>query len=89
MTGIMTTRELTVSYYAAAADAAGVGSERFATDATTLGELGSEIAGRHGERMGQIIAVSVYLLGDALVRDPVTPIGEHTHIDVLPPFAGG
>ena len=28
-------------------------------------------------------------VGDELVRDPATPLGESAAVDVLPPFAGG
>ncbi len=85
----VTSRELTISYYAAAAEAAGRDIETITTSAQTLGELRAQIVECYGERMGQLVEVSAYLLGDELVRDPATPLGGHASVEVLPPFAGG
>lgn len=85
----MSARTLVVGYYAAAADAAGRDSETLETAATTVGELSAEIEARHGDTMAAILGVSAFLVGDELVRDPATPLGESAAVDVLPPFAGG
>lgn len=82
-------RILLVGYYAAAADAAGVDNERVHTTAQTVGELARDLSERHGEPMASIITASKFLIGDNLIRDPATPLGDTPALDILPPFAGG
>lgn len=80
---------ITVGYYAAAEDAAGTPRERLHTHASTVGELAAEIRERHGEPLASIVSVSSFLVGEETTRDLRTRLDEVSHIDVLPPFAGG
>ena len=84
-----TPRVITVGYYAAAEDAAGIARERLHTQATTVGELAREVCDRHGEPLASIVTVSSFLVGDETTRDPLASIAEVSEVDVLPPFAGG
>lgn len=82
-------RTLLIGYYASAADAARVDTEKILTSACTVGELAVVLSERHGEPLASIIATSKFLLGEDVVRGPATPINGHVKIDILPPFAGG
>lgn len=84
-----TPRVITVGYYAAAEDAAGVARERLHTQATTVGELAREVCERHGEPLASIVTVSSFLVGEETTRDPRASIAGVSSVDVLPPFAGG
>ena len=73
---------ITVRYFAAAAEAAGVDSEQ-----VPPGVVGSALVERHPALAGvlercALLADGVRVRADESVRDGVT-------LDVLPPFAGG
>jgi len=80
---------VTVRYFAAAAEAAGVEEETLAAaDAgTTVGELRDLLVGRYGAAMARIVANGSFLVDGVVRRDGAAPLGER--VDVLPPFAGG
>ncbi len=80
---------MTVRYFAAAAEAAGVEEETLAAaDAgTTVGELRDLLVGRYGAAMARIVANGSFLVDGVVRRDGAAPLGER--VDVLPPFAGG
>ena len=80
---------VTVRYFAAAAEAAGVEEETLAAaDAgTTVGELRELLVGRYGAAMARIVANGSFLVDGVVRRDGAAPLGER--VDVLPPFAGG
>ena len=84
---------VTLRYWAAAKDAAGVADEK--VDASTLAEAlaaGLAAAGDQSGRLSQVLARSSFLVN----ADPVgkadkgsVMLGEGAVIEVLPPFAGG
>jgi molybdopterin converting factor small subunit len=76
-----------VRYFASARAAAGVSEEVVA--ATTLGELRSTLADRHGERLAAVLRVASFLVDGVAWRDPDAPLPRDATVDVLPPFAGG
>ena len=80
---------VTVRYFAAAAEAAGVEEEILAAgDAgTTVGELRDLLVERHGAAMARIVANGSFLVDGVVRRDRAAALGER--VDVLPPFAGG
>ena len=80
---------VTVRYFAAAAEAAGVVEETLAAaDAgTTVGELRDLLVDRYGAAMARVVANGSFLVDGVVRRDAAAPLGER--VDVLPPFAGG
>ncbi|QGQ19471.1 MoaD/ThiS family protein [Cellulomonas sp. JZ18] len=86
-TGVHT---LTVRYFAAAHEAAGVGEERVdVPDGVTVGGLLDALAARHDGRLRDVLAVCALLVDGTLHRDRDEPLGSPQVVDVLPPFAGG
>jgi len=79
--------ELTVRYFAAAAEATGVESERLAVEPATLGALQDLLVERYGEPMQRILRSGSFLIGGVVRRDRAA--GLSGAVDVLPPFAGG
>lgn len=102
--GSVATREqtapLTVRYFAAAADAAGVDEERVTlVGEATLAALRAELIERHGAPMAKVLRSGSFLV-DGVVRRDDGPILDDAAgandtaagaavVDVLPPFAGG
>jgi len=80
---------VTVRYFAAAAEAAGVEEETLAAaDAgTTVGELRDLLVDRYGPAMARVVANGSFLVDGVVRRDGAAPLGGS--VDVLPPFAGG
>ena len=80
---------VTVRYFAAAAEAAGVEEETLAAaDAgTTVGELRDLLVDRYGAAMARVVANGSFLVDGVVRRDAAAPLG--ASVDVLPPFAGG
>ncbi|WP_448812038.1 MoaD/ThiS family protein [Agromyces bauzanensis] len=80
---------VTVRYFAAAAEAAGVEEEVFepGTVGDTVGELRDELVKRYGAAMARVVANGSFLVDGIVRRDARAPLG--TRVDVLPPFAGG
>jgi sulfur-carrier protein len=83
---------VTIRYWAAAKEAAGL-TEEF-VDAETLAEALETVRERHVDRarFGPVLAMSSLLVDDQPVgkRDPATvPLRPGSHVEVLPPFAGG
>lgn len=79
---------VTVRYFAAAAEAAGVEEERLELPAeATVGALRDELASRYGAAMQKVLASGSFLVDGRVRRDPATPLG--ASVDILPPFAGG
>ena len=80
---------VTVRYFAAAAEAAGVEEETLvAADAgTTVGELRDLLVDRYGAPMARVVANGSFLVDGVVRRDGAAPLG--ASVDVLPPFAGG
>lgn len=84
---------VTLHYWAAAKDAAGVAEEK--VDASTLAEAlaaGLAAAGDKSGRLGQVLARSSFLInGEPAGRRPPESIAlvPDAVVEVLPPFAGG
>ncbi len=80
---------VTVRYFAAAAEAAGIEEESLAaSDAgATVGELRILLVDRYGSAMARVLANGSFLVDGVVQRDGAAPLG--ARVDVLPPFAGG
>jgi molybdopterin converting factor small subunit len=82
--------EVTLRYWAAARDAAGVPEERLPAD--TLAEIIAAAGDRHGSRLAEVLARCSFLVDDqpAGRRDPAAvALRPGSVVEVLPPFAGG
>lgn len=80
--------EITVRYFAAAAEAAGLEEELWQPTApATLAGLRAHLAARYGDAMARILRSGSFLV-DGKVRRDDGPV-EGFRVDVLPPFAGG
>ncbi len=84
--------KVTIQYWAAAREAAGVASE--SVEAGTLAEALDVIVARRGgdQRLRSVLAASSFLVdgapaGRRMPSDLVLP--DSARIEVLPPFAGG
>ena len=80
--------KVTVRYFAAAAEAAGVDEEQLDVgDAATLGEFKAILDERYGAEMTRVLASGSFLMDEVVRRDPGFALA--SRVDVLPPFAGG
>lgn len=80
--------QITVRYFAAAADAAGRDEESVDTSsAGTLEALRSTLGDRYGEPMRKVLRSGSFLVDGVVRRDNGEVRG--AVVDVLPPFAGG
>ncbi len=79
--------ELSVRYFAGAAEAAGTDSERLA--AATAGELRAVMVAAHGPELARVLDRCSLLADGVRLDDPATPLSPGATVDVLPPFAGG
>jgi molybdopterin converting factor small subunit len=80
------TGTVTVRYFAAAADAAGVETEVFPIR-STVGQLRTVLVERYGEPMARVLASGSFLVDGVVCRNDDKALGDR--VDVLPPFAGG
>lgn len=84
---------VTVRYFAAAAEAAGREEEQLEVTAVdsakppTLAELKAVLQDRYGSEMTRVLASGSFLVDEVVRRDPEFPLA--ARVDVLPPFAGG
>jgi molybdopterin converting factor small subunit len=80
---------VTVRFWASARAAVGVAEEELSLGTgASVREVIANLAGRHGERAGEVLMVcSVLLDGARLDLDAVVPPGGE--LEFLPPFAGG
>lgn len=79
---------VTVRYFAAAADAAGMEQEELDLGADlTLGALHEVLVRTYGEPMARVLRSGSFLLDGVVRRDPAHAVG--AQVDILPPFAGG
>jgi molybdopterin converting factor small subunit len=82
--------DVTVRFWAAARDAAGLVEERFPPG--TLADVLTLAAERHGDRLRTVLARCSYLVDGEPVgkRDHATvEVPPGAELEVLPPFAGG
>ena len=79
---------ITVRYFAAAAEAAGVREEQWDTEtASTLESLGRALTNKYGDEMARVLRTGSFLVDGTVRRDRGAVSG--STVDVLPPFAGG
>lgn len=81
---------MTVRYWAAARETAGVSSD--SCEAATVAEALAGVVALRGERLGRLLSYCSFLVDGAPVgeRDPATvPLRPGAVLEVLPPFAGG
>ncbi|MBK0417611.1 MoaD/ThiS family protein [Leucobacter sp. CSA1] len=80
--------QITVRYFAAAAEAAGVDEEPWDLGVSpTIGELRAGLARRYGAAMERVLRAGSFLVDGEVRRDEGALRG--SVVDVLPPFAGG
>ena len=77
---------VTVRYFAAAAEAAGVREEHL-PHVGTVGALRQLLVARYGDAMARVLASGSFLVDGVVSRDDSRELG--ARVDVLPPFAGG
>ncbi|MGF7233588.1 MAG: alpha/beta fold hydrolase [Frankia sp.] len=83
-------RPITVRYWAAAREAAGVAEE--CVEAVTLADLIATVSTERGPALAAVLAISSFLVDERPVgrREPAAvPLTTATVVEVLPPFAGG
>ena len=78
--------DVTVRYFAAAAEAAGIREETLPS-VPTVAELRAVLTAKYGAAMTRVLAQASFLVDGIVSRDDSRTIG--TRVDVLPPFAGG
>jgi len=78
--------DVTVRYFAAAAEAAGTTQETLPA-VPTVGDLRAVLIARYGAAMTRVLAQASFLVDGIVSRDDSRTLG--TRVDVLPPFAGG
>lgn len=79
---------ITIRYFAAAAEAAGLEEEQLELEpGASLGVLKALLEERYGDSMRRVLASGSFLVDNVVRRDPSTPLS--ARVDVLPPFAGG
>ncbi|WP_158371122.1 MoaD/ThiS family protein [Cellulosimicrobium cellulans] len=78
---------ITVRYFAAAAEAAGTGTEE--VPALTAAELRAALVERHGDGLRRVLERCALLHEGERLDDPRAPLRPGGLVDVLPPFAGG
>jgi len=80
--------DVTVRYFAAAAEAAGREQETLTLDeGATLGVLKGLLEQRYGPEMARVVRSGSFLIDAVVRRDPAHPLA--ATVDVLPPFSGG
>ena len=89
VTAVLDSASVTVRYFAAAAEAAGLEEETLAPGAAgaTVGELREWLVESYGAPMARVVANGSFLVDGVVQRDSAAPLG--ASVDVLPPFAGG
>ena len=79
--------QVTVRYFAGAAEAAGAESETLSAD--SVGALREAMVERHGPGLAKVLGRCSLLANGTYVDDAAMPLAEGVTVDVLPPFAGG
>ena len=78
---------ITVRYFAAAAESAGVSTEE--VTAGTAGELRAVVVAKHGAELERVLGRCSLLADGVRLADDAAPLRDGGTVDVLPPFAGG
>jgi molybdopterin converting factor small subunit len=80
--------EVTLRYWAAAKEAAGIAEER--VRAASLAEALAAARERHGARLAAVLDVASLLVDGVRARpDDARDLPDGAVVEVLPPFAGG
>lgn len=79
---------MNITYYAGAADAAGMPGTQLDASSLTAAEL-TALLGRDNPGLAEVLPRCTLLVDGTPVRDPGELIGAGARVDVLPPFAGG
>lgn len=77
-----------ITFYAGAADAAGVESTSLPEVSLTAEELKAQLGGDNAE-LAAVLPHCSLLVDGAPVRDATWAIPANARVDILPPFAGG
>lgn len=86
----LTTRTLTVRYFAAAKAAAGTAEEALPVPGgATVADAVAAVRAAHGPELARVLERCSFLLDEVAVRDRSAALAGATTLDVLPPFAGG
>ena len=89
MTDVTPAVTITVRYFAAARDAAGVDSNALTLKTgATVDDAINEICGQ-SDKMILVLQKCSFLCDGVAVRDRTTVLQPHQTLDVLPPFSGG
>ena len=81
---------VTVRYFAAAAEAAGVSTETLDASAVpTAGALRATLVAAHGRDLERVLTRCSLLAAGTRLDDDAAPVAPGVTVDVLPPFAGG
>ena len=79
---------VTVRYFAAAAEATGLEEEQIVVEPdATLASLKAVLADRYGDQMRKVMDSGSFLIDQVVRRDPAAALSDR--VDILPPFAGG
>ena len=79
---------ITLRYWAAAKEAAGIGEEQVLAE--SLQEALDSARERHGKRLAAVLEVASLLVdGVRVTPDQHPPLADGAVVEVLPPFAGG
>ena len=78
---------VTVRYFAAAQEAAGVAAEML--DAATTGELRAAMVAAHGAGLERVLTRCSLLAAGVRIGTQDVALSDGVTVDVLPPFAGG
>lgn len=79
--------EVTVRYFAGAAEAARTATER--VSAATAGQLRAAMVAAHGDELARVLDRCTLLADGVRLDSPGAPLAQGATVDVLPPFAGG
>jgi molybdopterin synthase sulfur carrier subunit len=82
--------EVTVHYWAAARELAGVTAEQLT--GATLADVIEQAGRRHGPQLARLLAICSYIVDDRPVKRETAAthqLQEGDTVQVLPPFAGG
>ena len=79
---------MNITYYAGAADAAGVPGTQLDTMDLTAAQL-TALLGKDNPLLADVLPRCTLLVNGTPVLDPAALISAGARVDVLPPFAGG
>ncbi|MGW4399305.1 MoaD/ThiS family protein [Amycolatopsis nivea] len=79
-----------VRYFASARAAAGAEEEKVElTAGATVADAVQALRELHPGQLSRVLDAASFLVNEVAVRDRGRALGDGSHLDVLPPFAGG